>query len=91
VHGTSLGSRVLVGMGAVILSRSVVADEVLVAAGAVVPEEMNVRAGVLVAGVPAKEKRELDERNRARLKLGADHYLEYGRRYRESLAPAGEQ
>lgn len=91
VHGTALGNRVLVGMGAVILSRSNVADEVLVAAGAVVREAMDVRAGVLVAGVPAKEKRELDQSNRARLRLGADHYLEYGRRFRESLAPAGEQ
>jgi carbonic anhydrase/acetyltransferase-like protein (isoleucine patch superfamily) len=91
VHGTTLGDRVLVGMGAVILSRSTIADEVLVAAGAVVPEEMLVRAGTLVAGVPAKEKRELDDRNRARLKLGADHYLEYGRRFRASLARAGEQ
>jgi carbonic anhydrase/acetyltransferase-like protein (isoleucine patch superfamily) len=91
VHGTNVGSRVLIGMGAVILSRSIVADEVLIAAGAVVPEEMVVRTGALVAGVPAKEKRELDESNRARLKLGADHYLEYGRRFRESLRLAGEE
>jgi carbonic anhydrase/acetyltransferase-like protein (isoleucine patch superfamily) len=91
VHGTNVGSRVLIGMGAVILSRSTVADEVLIAAGAVVPEEMVVRSGALVAGVPAKEKRELDERNRARLKLGADHYLQYGRRFRESLRLADEE
>ncbi|CAN5373234.1 gamma carbonic anhydrase family protein [soil metagenome] len=91
VHGTNVGSRVLIGMGAVILSRSTVADEVLIAAGAVVPEEMVVRSGALVAGVPAKEKRELDDSNRARLKLGADHYLEYGRRFRESLRLTGEE
>lgn len=91
VHGTNVGSRVLIGMGAVILSRSTVADEVLIAAGSVVPEELVIRSGALVAGVPAKEKRELDERNRDRLKLGADHYLEYGRRFRESLCLAAEE
>ncbi|MGH2549743.1 MAG: gamma carbonic anhydrase family protein, partial [Thermomicrobiales bacterium] len=91
VHGTNVGSRVMIGMGAVILSRSTVADEVLIAAGAVVPEEMVIRSGALVAGVPAKEKRELDDSNRARLKLGADHYLEYGRKFRESLRLANEE
>ena len=85
------GDRVMVAMGAVVLSRSVVGDEVLIAAGAVVPEAMQVSAGVLAAGVPAKVKRELDDDNRARLRLGADHYLEYGRRFRESLRPAGNE
>ncbi len=91
VHGTTIGDRVMVAMGAVVLSRSTVGDEVLIAAGAVVPEAAQVPAGVLVAGVPAKVKRELDDDNRARLRLGADHYLEYGRRFRESLRPAGNE
>lgn len=91
VHGTTIGDRVMVAMGAVVLSRSVVGDEVLIAAGAVVPEAMQVTAGMLVAGVPAKEKRALDDDNRARLRLGADHYLEYGRRFRASLRPAGQE
>jgi carbonic anhydrase/acetyltransferase-like protein (isoleucine patch superfamily) len=74
-----------------VLSRSVVESESLIAAGAVVPEAAVVRAGTLVAGIPAKEKRELDDENRARLRLGADHYVEYSQRFRAGLQPYSEE
>jgi carbonic anhydrase/acetyltransferase-like protein (isoleucine patch superfamily) len=91
VHGTTVGNMVMIAMGAVLLSKSVVGDEALIAAGAVVPEGMQVASGALVAGIPAKEKRLLDESNRARLRLGSDHYVAYGRRFLASLTPAGEE
>jgi carbonic anhydrase/acetyltransferase-like protein (isoleucine patch superfamily) len=91
VHGTTVGDRVMIAMGAIVLSRSVVESESLIAAGAVVPEAALVRAGTLVAGIPGKEKRELADDNRARLRLGADHYAEYSRRFRASLKPVMEE
>lgn len=90
VHGTTLGSRCLIGMGAIILSRSELADEVLVAAGAVVPEDARIASGSLVAGVPAKVKRELDARNRHLLRLGAEHYDEHREQYLATLTLAVE-
>ena len=81
----------MIAMGAIVLSRSVVESESLIAAGAVVPEAALVRAGTLVAGIPGKVKRELDDDNRARLRLGADHYAEYSRRFRASLKPVMEE
>lgn len=88
VHGTTLGNGCLIGMGAIVLSRSELGETVLVAAGAVVPEDARIPAGVLVAGVPAKIKRELDDQNRASLKLGAEHYDEFRQRYLASFEPA---
>jgi carbonic anhydrase/acetyltransferase-like protein (isoleucine patch superfamily) len=86
VHGTTLGNGCLIGMGAIVLSRSELGESVLVAAGAVVPEDARIPAGVLVAGVPARIKRELDEQNRASLELGAEHYDEFRQRYQASFA-----
>jgi len=91
VHGTTVGDRVMIAMGAIVLSRSVVESESLIAAGAVVPEAAVVRAGTLVAGIPAKEKRELDGDNRARLQLGAKHYVEFSQRFRSGLHPYSEE
>ena len=88
VHGTTVGDRCLIGMGAIILSRSELGEEVLVAAGAVVPEAARIPSGVLVAGVPGKVKRVLDDANRERLALGAEHYDEHRERYLETLEPA---
>jgi carbonic anhydrase/acetyltransferase-like protein (isoleucine patch superfamily) len=86
VHGTTLGDRCLIGMGAIILSRSELENEVLVAAGAVVPEDARIPGGVLVAGVPAKVKRELDAGNRGSLALGAEHYDDYRKRHISGLS-----
>jgi carbonic anhydrase/acetyltransferase-like protein (isoleucine patch superfamily) len=91
VHGTTVGDRVLIGMGAVILSKSTVGNEALIAAGAVVPEGMQIGEGMLAAGVPAKEKRELDESNRARLTIGAEHYRHYSQQFRASLKPVDKE
>ena len=91
VHGAMIGDRVLVGMGAVILSRSAIGSEALIAAGAVVPEGTIISEGMLAAGVPAREKRALDESNRARLVIGADHYRQYSRQFRATLEPVGEE
>lgn len=55
VHGCTIGDRVLIGMGAIILDHAQIEDEVLIAAGAVVKEGMVCRSGHLYAGVPARE------------------------------------
>jgi carbonic anhydrase/acetyltransferase-like protein (isoleucine patch superfamily) len=76
-----LGARVSVGHGAV-LHACTVEDDALVAMGAtvlscakigsgsIVPEGMDVPPGVLVAGVPAKVRRETTDEDRARLDRG---------------------
>lgn len=87
VHGTTIDDEVTVGMGAIVLSRSRIGRGALVAAGAVVPEDAVVTPGMLVAGVPAKEKRPLGDELEARLTRGTDSYIENGRRYRRQLRP----
>ena len=81
VHGARLGDRVLVGMGAVVLSRAVVGDDVIIGAGAVVPEGAVIPAGVLVLGVPGRVVRPLTPADRARIVAGAARYLAHATTY----------
>ncbi|MDT0406917.1 gamma carbonic anhydrase family protein, partial [Streptomyces edwardsiae] len=61
LHGCTVEQDSLVGMGAVVLNGAVIGAGSLVAAGAVVPQGMVVPPRSLVAGVPAKVRRELSE------------------------------
>jgi carbonic anhydrase/acetyltransferase-like protein (isoleucine patch superfamily) len=88
VHGARLGDRVLVGMGAVVLSRATVGDDVIIGAGAVVPEGSAIPAGVLVLGVPGRVVRPLTAEERARIAASAARYVGYMAEYR---AMSGEQ
>lgn len=54
VHGCTVESKVLIGMGAIVMDQAVVGTGSLVAAGAVVTQGTVVEPGSLMAGVPAK-------------------------------------
>lgn len=85
LHGCTVESRTLVGMGAIVLDGAVVEENAMVAAGAVVPPGMRVPSGTLVAGVPAKVIRELTEAELANFRPSAERYIRYAREHR-SLA-----
>ena len=89
VHGTTVGDGVTIGMGAVVLSRSSIGSEAIVAAAALVPEDAVVSAGALVMGVPAREKRQLSDEERAASRENARRYVRNAARYRVSSAEAG--
>lgn len=86
LHGCSVGSGTIVGMGAVVMNGASIGASCLVAGGAVVLEGTQVPDGSLVAGVPAKVRRELTEQERARLRTGIAHYPELAAMHREALA-----
>ena len=69
-------------MNATVLNGAVVGAGSIVAAGAVVAENTVIPPGSLVAGVPAKVRRELSEHETAPLGAVARYYAENGRAYR---------
>jgi len=79
LHGCTIGNRVLIGMGAIVLNRAVIGDDCIVGAGALVTEGKTFPPGSLIVGSPAKAVRELDERTIAFLKVSAAHYVQNGR------------
>ncbi len=74
IHGAHVQECALVGMKSVLLDLAEVGAYSIVAAGAVVPERMVIPSDRLVAGVPAKIKRELDEANRQARREHAQEY-----------------
>jgi carbonic anhydrase/acetyltransferase-like protein (isoleucine patch superfamily) len=82
VHGCVVEDDCLIGMGAIILNHAVIGTGSLVAAGAVVLEGTVIPPGSLVAGVPAKVRRELTDEEREHVKLNASHYVELAARHR---------
>lgn len=88
VHGTTVGDGVTIGMGAIVLSRSRIGAGAIVAAGAVVLEDAEVAPGTLVAGIPAREKRRLDEAQQAGSVENAARYVRNSARYRAECRPA---
>ena len=59
LHGARVGPDTLVGIGAKLLSGSVIGAECLIAAGAVVPPGMNVPPRSVVMGLPGKVVRSI--------------------------------
>lgn len=81
LHGCSIGNCVLVGMGAKVLDGAKVGDGSIIAAGSVVREGQEIPSGVLVAGIPAVVKRELDAETKELLLEHAKRYSEYAMTY----------
>lgn len=81
LHGCSVGSRVLVGMGAIVMDGAVVADEVIIAAGAVVTPGKTLASGYVYAGNPAKPLRALKDSERAFFAYSAGNYVKLKDQY----------
>lgn len=75
LHGCTLGDRILVGMGAVVMDGAVVHDDVVIAAGALVTPRKVLESGYLYAGSPAKQVRALSEKEMAFFSYSAGNYV----------------
>jgi carbonic anhydrase/acetyltransferase-like protein (isoleucine patch superfamily) len=82
VHGCTIGNRVLVGMGAILLNGATIGDDSIVAAGALVPEETVTPPRSLIMGVPGRVRRGLSDEEVARVLASARSYVGYLEDYR---------
>ena len=85
LEGCTVRDRAVIGMNAVILEDAEIGEGSMVAAGAVVPAGMKVGPGLLVAGVPAKVKKEISGSSAGWIEHSAEHYVALARRYRQQL------
>ncbi len=77
VHGCVVEDECLIGIGARVLNNCRIGTGSIIAAGSVVPEHTVVPPRTLWAGVPAKMRRELTEKDRALILEYAKNYLDY--------------
>ncbi len=85
VHGCTIEDDCLIGMGATVLNGAVIGSGSLVAAGAVVLEGTVVPPRSLVAGVPGKVRRQLDDAEVDAVKANADRYRSLAQEHRDAL------
>jgi len=81
VHGCVIEDACLIGIGAVVLNSARIGEGSIIAAGAVIPEHTVVEPNTLWAGVPGKERRKLDAKDRDLILQYARNYLDYVRIY----------
>ncbi|WP_215787076.1 gamma carbonic anhydrase family protein [Pantoea dispersa] len=75
LHGCTIGNRVLVGMGSILLDGAIVEDEVMIGAGSLVPPGKRLQSGYLYLGSPVKQIRPLSEAEIAGLLYSANNYV----------------
>lgn len=76
LHGCTLGDRILVGMGAIIMDGAVIQNDVFIGAGSLVPPNKVLESGYLYVGNPAKKIRQLNNDEAKFLKQSALNYLD---------------
>lgn len=81
LHGCTLGNRILVGMGAIIMDGAVVEDDVFIGAGCLVPPNKTLQSGYLYVGSPAKQARKLHDDELAFLTQSAKNYIKLKNEY----------
>jgi carbonic anhydrase/acetyltransferase-like protein (isoleucine patch superfamily) len=89
LHGCTIGSRSLIGIGAIILNGAEIGDDCLIGAGALIPEGKVIppRSGVM--GAPGKVMRELTDQDAARIASGVAGYVRNWKRFAAGLSPQG--
>lgn len=85
LHGCTVGSRVLVGMGAILMDEVEVADDSIIGAGSLLTPRTKIPSGVLAVGRPAKVVRDLRPEELASIREGVETYVAKGREYLEAL------
>ncbi len=75
LHGCTLGNRILVGMGSIVMDGAVVEDEVVIGAGSLVPPGKRLESGYLYVGSPVKQARALTDKERAFFSYSAANYV----------------
>jgi len=81
LHGCTIGNRVLVGMGSILLDGVVVEDDVMIGAGSLVPQNKRLESGFLYLGSPVKQIRPLTEAEKEGLKYSANNYVKWKNDY----------
>jgi carbonic anhydrase/acetyltransferase-like protein (isoleucine patch superfamily) len=75
LHGCTVGSRILIGMGSTVMDGAVVEDEVIIGAGSLVPPGKRLESGFLYVGSPVKQARPLTEKERSFFTYTAGNYV----------------
>ncbi|GGO77473.1 gamma carbonic anhydrase family protein [Marinobacterium nitratireducens] len=75
LHGCTIGDRVLIGMGSMVMDGAVIESDVVLGAGSLVPPGKTLESGHLYVGRPAKQVRALTEKEMSFFGYTAGNYV----------------
>lgn len=81
LHGCTIGNRVLVGMGSILLDGAVIEDDVMIGAGSLVTPGKRLESGYLYVGSPARRVRALTPAEIEGLLYSANNYVSWKDEY----------
>ncbi len=81
LHGCTIGNRVLVGMGSIVIDGAIVEDDVIIGANSLVTQGKRLESGYLYTGSPAKAIRKLTDAELSHLRYSANNYVEWKNNY----------
>jgi carbonic anhydrase/acetyltransferase-like protein (isoleucine patch superfamily) len=84
IHGTSIGSNTIIGMGAILLNGSKVGKNCIIGAGAVVTEGKEIPDNSIAFGAPAKVMKEATTEHIERIKRNVEEYSKLNNSYLET-------
>lgn len=84
LHGCTIGNRVLVGMGSIVIDGAIIEDDVVIGANSLVTQGKKLESGYLYMGSPAKAIRKLTEAELSHLRYSANNYVEWKNNYLSS-------
>ena len=84
LHGCTIGNRVLVGMGSIVIDGAIIEDDVVIGANSLVTQGKRLKSGYLYMGSPAKPIRKLTESELNHLRYSANNYVEWKSNYLSS-------
>jgi carbonic anhydrase/acetyltransferase-like protein (isoleucine patch superfamily) len=77
LHGCTIDSDCLIGMGSILLNGCKIGTGSIIAAGTLITERMEIPPGSLVMGAPGKVRRAVTVEERQRIALSAEHYANF--------------
>ena len=81
LHGCHIGNQCIIGMGSIVMDNAIIEDRVMLGAGSLVPPGKQLISGYLYLGNPARQSRELTDREIEFFIYLADHYVEVKQKY----------
>ena len=82
IHACTIGNKVLIGMGSIILDGVEIGSETIIGAGSLVPPGKKIPSGVLAMGSPARVVRELTAEEKKSLMDSAEAYVQNGKEHK---------
>jgi carbonic anhydrase/acetyltransferase-like protein (isoleucine patch superfamily) len=85
VHGALVEDDVLIGIGAIVLSGARIGHDCIIGAGSLVTGHSVIPPRSMVLGVPGRVVRQLTDDEVQSIRAAADHYVEYGAKYKQGM------